>query len=56
MFKSSSGSLYEHIEALCDKQIKGATIFDWNLLMKDKENGKIEVHQVVTDASFKNGL
>lgn len=55
MFKSSSGSLYEHIEALCDKQIKGATIFDWNLLMKDKENGKIEVHQVVTDASFKNG-
>ena len=36
MFKSSSGSLYEHIEALCDKQIKGATIFDWKLLMKDK--------------------
>lgn len=55
MFKSSSGSLYEHIEALCDKQIKGATIFDWILLMKDKENGKIEAHQVVTDASFKNG-
>ncbi|MBE5823444.1 MAG: replication initiation protein [Butyrivibrio sp.] len=55
MFKSSSGSLYEHIEALCDRQIKGSTIFDWNLLMKDKENGKIEAHQVVTDASFKNG-
>ena len=55
MFKSNSGSLYEHIEALCDRQIKGATIFDWNLLMKDKENGKIEAHQVVTDASFKNG-
>ncbi len=55
MFKSSSGSLYEHIEALCDRQIKGATIFDWNLLMKDKETGKIEAHQVVTDASFKNG-
>ena len=45
MFKSNSGSLYEHIEALCDRQIKGATIFDWNLLMKDKENGKIEAHQ-----------
>ena len=55
MFNSSSGSLYEHIEALCDRQIKGATIFDWNLLMKDKEKGKIEAHQVVTDASFKNG-
>ena len=55
MFHSSSGSLYEHIEALCDRQIKGATIFDWNLLMKDKENGKIEAHQVVTDASFKDG-
>ncbi|SCX98211.1 MULTISPECIES: replication initiation protein [unclassified Butyrivibrio] len=55
MFKSTSGSLYEHIEALCDRQIKGATIFDWNLLMKDKENGKIEAHQVVTDASFKDG-
>jgi plasmid replication initiation protein len=55
MFNSSSGSLYEHIEALCDRQIKGATIFDWNLLIKDKENGKIEAHQVVTDASFKNG-
>ena len=55
MFKSSSGSLYEHIEALCDRQVKGSTIFDWNLLMKDKENGKIEAHQVVTDASFKNG-
>ncbi|MBR1855884.1 MAG: replication initiation protein [Oribacterium sp.] len=55
MFKSSSGSLYEHIEALCDRQVKGATIFDWNLLMKDKKNGKIEAHQVVTDASFKNG-
>ncbi|WP_026653155.1 replication initiation protein [Butyrivibrio proteoclasticus] len=56
MFKSNSGSLYEHIEALCDRQIKGATIFDWNLLMKDKENGKIEAHQVVTDASFKDGV
>ena len=55
MFNSNSGSLYEHIEALCDRQIKGATIFDWNLLMKDKENGKIEAHQVVTDASFKDG-
>lgn len=56
MFKSSSGSLYEHIEALCDRTIQGSqTIFDWNLLMKDKENGKIEAHQVVTDASFKNG-
>lgn len=55
MFKSTSGSLYEHIEALCDRQVKGATIFDWNLLMKDKANGKIEAHQVVTDASFKNG-
>ena len=55
MFNSSSGSLYEHIEALCDRQIKGATIIDWNLLMKDKENGKIEAHQVVTDASFKDG-
>lgn len=55
MFNSTSGSLYEHIEALCDRQIKGATIFDWNLLMKDKENGKIEAHQVVTDASFKDG-
>ena len=55
MFNSSSGSLYEHIEALCDRQIKGSTIFDWNLLMKDKENGKIEAHQVVTDASFKDG-
>ncbi len=55
MFNSSSGSLYEHIEALCDQQIKGATIFDWKLLMKDRKNGKIEAHQVVTDASFKNG-
>ena len=56
MFNSNSGSLYEHIEALCDRQVQGQqTIFDWSLLMKDKENGKIEVHQVVTDASFKNG-
>ncbi|WP_029233266.1 replication initiation protein [Butyrivibrio sp. VCB2006] len=55
MFKSTSGSLYEHIEALCDRQVKGQTIFDWNLLMKDKEKGKIEAHQVVTDASFKDG-
>ena len=46
MFKSSSGSLYEHIEALCDRQIKGSTIFDWNLLMKDKENGKIEARSL----------
>ncbi len=55
MFNSSSGSLYEHIEALCDKQLEGPKIFDWSLMMKDKEKGKIEVHQVVTDASFKNG-
>ena len=55
MFNSTSGSLYEHIEALCDRQVKGATIFDWNLLIKDKERGKIEAHSVVTDASFKNG-
>ncbi len=55
MFHSTSGSLYEHIEALCDRQVKGSTIFDWNLLMKDQEKGKIEAHQVVTDASFKDG-
>ncbi len=56
MFNSNSGSLYEHIEELCDPQINGrSTIFDWSIMMKDKENGKIEVHQVVTDAEFKNG-
>ena len=56
MFNSNSGSLYEHIEELCDPQVHNrSTIFDWSIMMKDKENGKIEVHQVVTDAEFKNG-
>ncbi len=56
MFNSNSGSLYEHIEELCDPQVHDrSTIFDWSIMMKDKENGRIEVHQVVTDAEFKNG-
>ena len=56
MFNSNSGSLYTHIEQLCDKNAGGkSSIFDWILVMKDKENGKIEAHTVVTDASFKNG-
>ncbi len=56
LFNSTSGSLYQHIEALCDQQIKGSTIFQWQLLFKDKENGKIEAHQVVTDAIFEKGV
>ena len=56
MFNSNSGSLYTHIEQLCDKNSGNkSSIFDWILVMKDKENGKIEAHAVVTDASFKNG-
>lgn len=56
LFNSTSGSLYQHIEALCDQQIKGSSIFGWQLLFKDKENGKIEAHQVVTDAVFQKGV
>ena len=56
LFNSTSGSLYQHIEELCDQQIKGSTIFQWQLLFKDKENGKIEAHQVVTDAVFEKGV
>ncbi|ADL36484.1 replication initiation protein repB4 (plasmid) [Butyrivibrio proteoclasticus B316] len=55
LFNSTSGSLYQHIEELCDQQMKGSTIFQWQLLFKDKEKGKIEAHQVVTDAYFKDG-
>ncbi len=59
LFNSTSGSLYQHIEELCDKNLKGkngATIFEWQLLFKDKENGRIEAHQVVTDAVFEKGV
>ena len=55
MFNSKAGSLYTHIEELCDKNAEGNSIFDWILVMKDKEEGKIEAHAVVTDAWFKNG-
>ncbi len=59
LFNSTSGSLYQHIEELCDHNLKGktgATIFEWQLLFKDKENGRIEAHQVVTDAVFEKGV
>ncbi|MBO5620553.1 MAG: replication initiation protein [Butyrivibrio sp.] len=59
LFNSTSGSLYQHIEELCDKNLKGkngATIFEWQLLFKGKENGRIEAHQVVTDVVFEKGV
>lgn len=55
MFNSKAGSLYEHIESLCDRTLNGPNIFDWNLILKDKKNGTVEAHQVVTDAKFENG-
>ena len=56
MFGSSAGSLYTHIEELCDRDKKGSTIFDWSILLKDPENKRIVARQVVTDAVFENGV
>lgn len=56
LFGSASGSLYSHIEAACDRSIKGASIFDWQILFKDPESGVLEFHSVVTDATFRDGI
>ncbi|AOZ97946.1 replication initiation protein [Butyrivibrio hungatei] len=56
IFNNKSHNFYPQIEKLCDRTVakEHATLFDWNLLIKNKEDKKLEAHQVVTDASFKN--
>lgn len=56
LFGSTSGSLYSHLLDLCDREKKGSTIFDWNILVKDDENKHFVARQVVTDAEFKDGV
>ena len=61
LFNTDSGSLYTHIEKLIDKSMvdptkKESTIFDWQLVLKDKDEKRLSAHQVVTDAIFEKGV
>lgn len=56
LFGTTSGSMYSRIEELCEKQEGRSTLFDWQILLKDKENEQLEAHAVVSDAYFRNGV
>ena len=57
LFGAKGNSLYGEIEKSVDKDLSKdhSSIFDWVILLKDKENGKLIAHQVITDAMFENG-
>ncbi len=57
LFGVKGNSLYDEIEKNVDKELAKdhSTIFDWAILMKDKENNKLVARQVITDAEFDNG-
>ncbi len=57
LFGVEGNSLYGEIEKNVDKELAKdhSSIFDWAILIKDKENNKLVARQVITDAEFDNG-
>lgn len=51
----NNGSFYDQIVALVEPQKNKASLLDWRIIYKDKEEQKIEASNVITDVSFHDG-
>lgn len=51
----TNGSFYDQIVALVEPQKNKASLLDWRIIYKDKEDQKIEASNVITDVSFRDG-
>ncbi len=50
-----SNSIYRKIRELCNKEKAAGSIYDWTIIYKERESGKLVEHNVVSEASFQNG-
>lgn len=51
----NNGSFYDQIVALVEPQKNKASLLDWRIIYKDKDEQKIEASNVITDVSFRDG-
>ncbi len=56
IFGVKGGSFYEHIKAAIEPVKSKPSILDWRIIYSNDENKEIEAINVITDASFKNGV
>ena len=52
----TSNSIYKRIRDLCDREDAVGSIYDWMIMYRDCESGKMIDYKVVSDASFSNGI
>lgn len=51
-----NGSFYDQIVSLVEPQKNRASLLDWRIIYKDKDEQKIEASNVITDVTFKDGM
>ncbi len=56
IFGVKGGSFYEHIKAAIEPAKNKPSILDWRIIYSNDETQEIEAINVITDASFKNGV
>ncbi|SDB27343.1 MULTISPECIES: replication initiation protein [unclassified Butyrivibrio] len=56
IFGVKGGSFYEHIKAAIEPVKSKPSILDWRIIYSNDDTREIEAINVITDASFKNGV
>ncbi len=56
IFGVKGGSFYEHIKSAIEPAKNKPSILDWRIIYSDDTTEEIEAINVITDASFKNGV
>lgn len=56
IFGVKGGSFYEHIKAAIEPAKNKPSILDWRIIYSNDDTKEIEAMNVITDASFKNGV
>ncbi|WP_044914522.1 replication initiation protein [Butyrivibrio sp. WCE2006] len=56
IFGVKGGSFYEHIKAAIEPAKSKPSILDWRIIYSNDDTKEIEAINVITDASFKNGV
>ncbi len=56
IFGVKGGSFYEHIKAAIEPTKTNSSLLDWRIIYTDDTTEEIEAINVITDASFKNGV
>ncbi len=56
IFGVKGGSFYEHIKSAIEPSKNNSSILDWRIIYSNDATQEIEAINVITDASFKNGV